>query len=443
MSGLLQEFSSDALPADILHRIAEKYRDDYYGMRIEYLFDDLCEYLRKYCYKDVDLAIFKIVRNCLPKYWDVFIPPAITVYNVSNRLPCLHEAIEIAHKFCTVKDDIHHNKLLFESAFVAIRYILEIKRMGTPSTGQIRSLGVLNEPFYPIATFFNNYEDVRKEYSKNMYYEDEKLAFKKPRYPEGDGLDENEKRALIYFSNLTRITLPLILNLKSKRKPVTHIVESLVGGNERKIQSGSGVTDFSRRRFTIFEDESGVMPISNNRQVIKPETVVEILKTDVPQKNIRNKVEDLCFKAGLNNALTEQSTYEIKLGNGISMASDEFSSKSNKSVISITEISKDGNVILENVKYMQDLSEIIDFGEDIQNSPLQSETKTIEDFLGDGSKTQNPIDLSNMASIEIGRQMSLRTVLTLNNDLALDDFELFSFDFGDRLLFADDETLID
>lgn len=460
MSGVLREFDENSLQGDVLNRIAHKFRDGEYGrgpgLNLNAFFDDVTEYLRTYCYRDAEPALFKTVRLCLPKYWDVFIPPAIAAYNVKDRKPCLHEAISIAHKFSKVRDDIQHNKLLFEAAFIAIRYVLEVQRIGTPSTGQIDELGVFKSPDYPVAPFFYSYDAVRAMYTKIMYYEEveggQALAYKKPRWPEGDGLDEREKRELIHFGNLAKITLPLILNLKSKRKPVTHVIESLVGGNERKIQSGSGVTDFSRRRFTIFEDESGIMPISNHRQVIKPSEVVNILKSSTPgskKKDFKPKMEALAYKSGLNNACVDIHTFNKKIshsGHLYEVETDEFVTPNERSMISVTEIkNKDGVVVAQSVKYVNQEPEPFDLllsRDEIEDGfgTKMSETTSIEEFLGGQARNHMPIDISKIDPIEIARQPSLKSVLTLDGT-SLDDFDLFSYDFADRLMHPDDEEL--
>ena len=53
---------------------------------------------------------------------------------------------------------------------------------------------------------------------------------------------------------------------------------------------------------------------------------------------------------------------------------------------------------------------------------------------------KKPIDISKIDPIEIARHPSLKSVLTLDGT-SLDDFDLFSYDFADRLSHPDDEEL--
>lgn len=128
------------------------------------------------------------------------------------------------------------SRLLFESALISILYILYVR----DQTNKFSSLTQL----------YSSYEDL-----KQTYTQDSEFPF--------DGVDDIEERKLFQFNNFMKIALLLVPNPKFKRKWLIEVITRVAEHRRQKgYITGSGMSNFTRRRVIIYNRESGVSNVA-------------------------------------------------------------------------------------------------------------------------------------------------------------------------------------
>ncbi len=127
---------------------------------------------------------------------------------------------------------------MYDCALVVLKYILEVAG-----------------PYEPKLEYMSTFEDVLKQFQNAGAYANSDLYYRGERFPMKK-VTEAEKIKLIHFYNMIKTSTTLFDNLNGKRKRTMAISARVTEGPEAKYISGSGMTDATRRRVTIFEQIS-------------------------------------------------------------------------------------------------------------------------------------------------------------------------------------------
>ena len=219
----------------------------------------------------------------------------------------------------------HDNcRLLFEGALLILSYIFEF-------AGHEYNV-----------EFFSTFEQVSEKYTRVKKYSEE-ISYSKDRFPD-KGLDYNERIKLIHFSNLIKVSLHLVPNIKKGNR--THIIQlcaRIVEGPDAKYISGGGMSPSTRRRVTVYEDESDVMP---QPRPVRINEVVRILKSKDPVEEFNETIAS----SKLNVSSNDISTFHWQNG-GIRVEAHEVASNNGNTVIRQTQILRNDVPIAINVNY--------------------------------------------------------------------------------------------
>jgi hypothetical protein len=411
--------SSSDPPGRIFHRIALKFAQSVVDNNTtttgpiskanpsrDAMFEEVVECLRAKSFPELEPTIFDYLRDSLPFIWSNLLPTR----RPERGKATLNDAYKAAltAEFIEIKETKRFDprSLVFEAAMIVLKYVFEMSGLHGRR-----------------CIFFNDYEDLRSCYLKIGKYSNEKLSYKGDRFPETK-VDETEKEILKYFANFVRCTVALIETPRGRGTHVRTLVTRIVEGGDVKYIPGSGMTVQTRRRITIFEDETEVMPVP---RPLRSADLIQVVSD--PSSNTDEKFRELmkpCQLEDMNDFIWEPVQ-------GIVLKSTEVSSKSGSTVIRMTSIYKDNPGNERNL-----YSKSINVTSVTENPPAQKQTGSSSGGGGGGGGVSSG-DLSpNSKSKSSSASASIASVPASyvdfnfeSEDLAMDFLywnEVFKFD---------------